>query len=75
MKEFYAIAEKVLRVESGNPVVRSVIKDDQLISERDQVDQAIAEYFQEVYSSEDRHMEADADLLLWERLERAAEAN
>jgi hypothetical protein len=32
-------------VESGNPVVKSVIKEDQLISERDQVDQAIADYF------------------------------
>jgi len=28
MKEFYATAEKVLRVESGNPVVRSVIKEE-----------------------------------------------
>ena len=45
MKAFYATAEKVLRVESGNPVVKSVIKDDQLISERVQVDQAIADYF------------------------------
>ena len=49
MKEFYATAEKVLRVESGNPVVKSVIKDEQLISEKDQVEQAIAEYFQEFY--------------------------
>ena len=65
----------MLRVESGNPVVKSMIKDEKLISERDQVEQAIAEYFQEVYSGEDRHMEANADLLLWERLERAAEAN
>jgi hypothetical protein len=32
-------------VQSGNPVVRSVIVGDQLISERDQVDAAIAEYF------------------------------
>ena len=39
------------------------------------MEQAIAEYFQEEYGGEDRHMEADADLLLWERLERAAEAN
>ena len=45
MKEFYATAEKVLRVESGNPVVKSVIKDDQLISEKDQVEQSIADYF------------------------------
>ena len=45
IKEFYATAEKVLRVESGNPVVKSVIVDDQLISEKDQVEQAIADYF------------------------------
>ena len=38
MKEFYATAEKVLREESGNPVVKSVIKDEQLISEKDQVE-------------------------------------
>ena len=75
MKEFYATAEKVLRVESGNPVVKSVIKDEQLISEKDQVEQAIADYFQEVYSGEDRHMEADTDLALWERLEAAADAS
>ena len=35
MKLFYATAEKVLRVESGNPVVRSVIREEQLISEKD----------------------------------------
>ena len=45
MKAFYATAEKVMRVQCGNPVVRSVIVGDQLISERDQVDAAIAEYF------------------------------
>ena len=38
IKEFYATAEKVLRVESGNPVVKSVIVGDQLISEKDQVE-------------------------------------
>ena len=75
MKEFYATAEKVLRVESGNPVVKSVIKDEQLISEKDQVEQAIADYFQEVYGGEDRPMEADTDLALWERLEAAADAS
>ena len=68
MKEFYATAEKVLRVESGNPVVRSVIKEEQLISEKDQVEQAIADYFQEVYGVEDRQMDDGADLALWERL-------
>ena len=45
MKAFYATAEKVLKIQCGNPVVRSVVKEDQLISERDHVDQAIAEYF------------------------------
>ena len=45
MKAFYATAEKVLQIKCGNPVVRSVIKEEQLISERDQVDAAIAEYF------------------------------
>ena len=75
MKEFYATAEMVLRVESGKPVVRSVIKEEQLISEKDQVEQAIAEYFQEVYGGEDRQMDEGADLLLWERLERAADSN
>ena len=45
IKEFYATAEKVLRVESGNPVVKAVIVNDQLISETDQVAQAIADYF------------------------------
>ena len=75
MKEFYATAEKVLRVESGNPVVKSVIKDEQLISEKDQVEQEISEYFQEVNGGEDRPMDDGADLLLWERLERAADSN
>ena len=28
MKAFYATAEKVMRVQCGNPVVRSVIKED-----------------------------------------------
>ena len=45
IKEFYATAEKVLRVESGNPVMKSVIVGDQLISEKDQVEQVIADYF------------------------------
>ena len=34
MKAFYATAEKVLQIQCGNPVVRAVIKEDQLISER-----------------------------------------
>jgi hypothetical protein len=38
MKAFYATAEKVLQIQCGNPVVKSIIKDEQLITERDQVD-------------------------------------
>jgi hypothetical protein len=45
MKSFYATAERVLQIQCGNPVVRSVVKGDQLISESDHVAQAIAEYF------------------------------
>ena len=73
IKEFYATAEKVLRVESGNPVVRSVIVGDQLISERDQVDQAIADYFQEVYGGDGHQADAEANMALWTRLEAVAE--
>ena len=61
-------------MESGNPVVKSVIKEDQLISERDQVDQAIADYFQEVYGRDAPMADSDADILMWTRLEAAAEA-
>ena len=40
-------------LECGNPVVRSVIVGDQLISDRDQVDAAIPEYFQGVDGIQD----------------------
>ena len=39
-------------MDSGILVVNSVIKEDQLISEKDQVEQAIADYFQEVYGGD-----------------------
>ena len=39
------------------------------------MEQAIADYFQEVYGGEDHQMDDGADLALWERLERAAEAS
>ena len=38
MKAFYATAETVLHIQCGNPVVRSVVKEEQLITERDHVD-------------------------------------
>ena len=73
MKAFYATAEIVLKIQCGNPVVRSVVKDEQLITERDHVDQAIAEYFQEVYGGGEGHQaDSDASIMLWERLETMA---
>ena len=63
-----------MRVECGNPVVRSIIKEDQLISERDKVDAAIAEYFQAVYGSEDQQIDTEEDVLMWEQFNEAVEA-
>ena len=74
MKAFYATAEKVLQIKCGNPVVRSFIKEKQLISERDQVDEAIAQYFQTVYQGDDQQADSEEDLALWERLQAATEA-
>ena len=55
-------------------MVRSVIKEDKLISERDQVDAGIAEYFQGVYGSEDQEAETAEDRTMWERFTEAVEA-
>ena len=73
LKAFYATAEKILRVECGNPVVRSVIVDDQLVSDRDQVDEAIAKYFQEVYAGGEHQADTEEDIAMWTRLEAAVE--
>ena len=59
-------------MQSGSPVVRSVIVGDQLISERDQVDAAIAEYFYEVYGGGDHQVDTEEDLAIWSRFEAAA---
>ena len=50
-----------------------MIVGDQLISERDQVDAAIAEYFQEVYGGGDHQVDTEEDLAMWSRFEAAAE--
>ena len=73
MKAFYATAEKVMRVQCGNPVVTSVILGNQLINDRDQVDAAIAEYFQGVYEIQDhgQQMETEEDMRMWSRFEAA----
>ena len=54
-------------------MVRPVIKEDQLISEKDSVEQTIAEYFQDVYGGSDQQADTEEDLVLWSRLEAAAE--
>ena len=51
-----------------------MIKEDQLISETDQVDQAIADYFQEVYGRDALMADSAAEIDMWTRLEAAAEA-
>ena len=61
-------------MESGNPVVKSVIVGDQLISERDQVDQAIADYFRDVYGRDEPMADSAAEIDMWTRLDAAAEA-
>ena len=38
------------------------------------MDEAIAEYFQAVYGSEDQHFDTDEDILVWERFDAAVEA-
>jgi hypothetical protein len=55
--------------------VKSIIKEEQLISERDQVDQEIAGYFQEVYAGDGQNIETDEDTALWTRLEAASEVS
>ena len=54
LKAFYATADKVLQIQCGNPVVNSVIKEEQLITDRDSVERAIAEYFENVYGGKDQ---------------------
>jgi hypothetical protein len=62
MKEFYKIANKVLRIKRNHPVVSRVKReiegqDPEVFEDRGMVDQAIASYFAEVYKRPD-HMQA-----------------
>jgi hypothetical protein len=54
MKEFYQVANKVLRIKRNHPVVTKVKRDtengeSEVFEDRMQVDQVIASYFQEIY--------------------------
>ena len=47
IKQFYATAEKVLRIKHGNPVVKVVIDDDgELVSNKEEVSKKVAAFFE-----------------------------
>jgi hypothetical protein len=61
MKEFYKVANKVLRIKRNHPVVSRVKRDNEtgeseVFEDRSQVEQVIAEYFAEIYKRPD-HMQ------------------
>ena len=45
-------------------MVKSVIKEEQLITDRDSVEQEIAEYFEDIYGGKDRTVDSEEDLTL-----------
>ena len=53
MKEFYKVANKVLMIRTNNPVVRHIRKgikgEEEIIEDRNLVEEAIANYFKEIY--------------------------
>ena len=54
-------------------MVKSVIKEEQLITDRDSVEQVISGYFEDVYGGKDREADSEEDLTLWTRLEATAD--
>jgi uncharacterized protein YcbK (DUF882 family) len=64
MKEFYQIANKVLRIKRNHPVVTAVKRENEngeseVFEERGLVEQAIAEYFSGIYKRPE-HMPSQA---------------
>jgi hypothetical protein len=52
-KAFYQVAEKVLRVKTNNPIVRTILSEESgPIHEEDEVSAEIARYFKEVYAKD-----------------------
>ena len=54
MKEFYKVANKILKIKRSNPVVNKVQRENmngdiEVITEKVEVDNAIAEYFTDIY--------------------------
>ena len=61
MKEFYSVANKVLRIKRNHPVVTRVKRENEageseVFEDRMQVDQVIASYFEGIYKRPD-HMQ------------------
>jgi hypothetical protein len=60
MKQFYATAEKVLRIKHANPVVKAVVSESgEVTNDKAEVDKLIAEYFRNVYKKPETSMEVD----------------
>ena len=53
MKEFYRLANQVLRIRTSHPVVKTIKKGEEgveeIIEKRELVDQEIADYFKQIY--------------------------
>jgi methionyl-tRNA formyltransferase len=61
MKEFYALANKVMRIKRSNPVVTKVKRisdngDVEIFEEKTQVEKAISDYFTEIYKRPEHMM-------------------
>jgi hypothetical protein len=77
MKEFYKIANKVLRIKRNHPVVSRVKRenegqDPEVFEDRRMVDQTIDNYFVEVYKRPD-HMQAHLEQEVDENVDMADE--
>ena len=69
MKEFYKVANKVLMIRTNNPVVQQIRKgpegEEEIIEDRTLVEEAIANYFKEIYRRPDHMLglpEEDEDM-------------
>jgi hypothetical protein len=65
MKEFYALANKVMRIKRSNPVVTKVKRtsdngDVEIFEEKTQVEKAISDYFTDIYKRPE-HMMVQGD--------------
>ena len=61
MKEFYALANKVMRIKRSNPVVTKVKRisdngDVEIFKEKTQVEKAISGYFTDIYKRPEHMM-------------------